>query len=74
MNLHRARVKEYLKAIEQAGAELVGAEETGKHYKLILSARNKTRFFIIANSPSCPRGVLNFRSEVRKWIRTISNE
>lgn len=72
--MERAVVKPYIEAVRELGAEVVGTTMTGKsHYKVVVSSRGHTRFFITAGTPSDKRGVRNFAADVRRWMRTIEN-
>lgn len=70
--MERAVVKHYIQAVENLGAKVVETQTTGKgHYKFVVSAKGRTRFFIGSNSSSDVRNVKNFAGDVRRWIRTI---
>lgn len=67
-------IKPYTEVIEKLGCQLVETHYTGKsHYKLVVASGPHRHFFVASNSPSDRRSVLNFASDVRRWLREVEH-
>lgn len=61
-------LREHLKLLKKMGVSVVDTETTGSnHYRIIASFDGRTRFFIVANTPSDYRSKANFRGDVMRW-------
>lgn len=70
----RRAIKPFAEHLEAAGVKLIDVSATGSaHYKLLVTFKGNRRFFIISNSSSDRRAFLNWKSDVRKWIKEIKN-
>jgi hypothetical protein len=63
---------QYLQAFEVAGCKVIRVTHGGKHMQLTVAHADHTHLFIAPVSPSDRRGVLNFKSDVRKWVRSLT--
>lgn len=64
--LHRMFIAE----AKKLGAEYESLKTTGgSHLWLTLTFQGNRRAFLIANSPSDRRAFLNWKSDVRKWMK-----
>lgn len=43
-----------------------------KHYKIAARYKGKRKMFFFSQTPSCKRALINFTSEVRRWMRNAS--
>lgn len=70
------RIKAYVHLFDDLGCELLSITVTGSvHLKLVVTYQGNRRFFIAPVSPSdSQRGFKNFRSDVKKWIRSITEK
>lgn len=65
----------YRQIIGQLGAEVVSVEMTQKmHLKITVTYMGNTQFFIGASTPSDHRTGLNFKGNVRRWMRSIDGK
>lgn len=71
MKRHRA----YLKWAEQQGLVVVGISTTGNnHQRLTLTARGREKTFIIPTSASDNRAFMNWKGDVKRWLREVEND
>lgn len=69
----RRTIKPYAEHLESVGIQLEDVSTTGGvHFKLLVTFEGNRRFFIVANSSSDHRAFLNWKSDVRKWVRGLS--
>lgn len=67
------RIRPFLEAVESEGVQVVDLSFTGScHYKIDVTCKGKNRFFVAPLTASDNRAVKNFRSDVRRWVRSIS--
>ncbi len=62
------QLREYKHAAEKLGASVEEVSLNG-HYHLKLKVRDCLRVFVIASTGSESRGIKNFKSQVKRWIR-----
>lgn len=67
------RVKDFKEVFTELGCHLDSTEVTGAcHFKFFVTYNGNKRFFIGPMSTSDKRrGILNFRGEVVRWIRSL---
>lgn len=66
----RKRLQPYMKALEDLGVQLI-TFEINKHVRLHVECQGKKHFFIVPISGSDCCGVLNFKQDVRRWMRNL---
>ena len=72
--MKKRRLKPYIQILEGLDVRLLEVEVTGSsHYKMTVEARGRKRFFIVSYSPSDRRAVLNWKSDVRRWLSEEGN-
>jgi hypothetical protein len=70
--MSRRRLKPYLKVFEDLDIQILEIGSTGScHHKVIAESNGHKRFFIVPFSSSDRRGLLNFKSDVRKWVQSL---
>ena len=69
----RRTIKPYAEHLEPVGIPIEDVSTTaGVQFKLLVTFVGNRRFFIVANSSSDHRAFLNWKSDVRKWVRGLS--
>lgn len=72
MMMHRQNVRPYLKVFDDLGIDIIDAEVTGhSHYKITVTSQGRRKFFIAPRSASDYRAIKNFKSQVRRWQRSL---
>lgn len=70
--LNRQNVKAYLKVFDDLGIEVVDTKVNGRsHYKIVVTSEGNQRFFVAPRSSSDYRALANFKSQVRRWQRSL---
>lgn len=72
---NRKKIQVIEKAISNLGVDIVNIEPTGStHFKVYLKRRadEENRFFVFSSSPSDRRAMLNWKTNVRKWVRNVA--
>lgn len=68
----KKRLKPYLKVLEELNLEIVDTTMTGsQHFKMRVRSGDAKRFFIVPNSTSDRRALLNWRTDVRRWLTEL---
>lgn len=68
------RIRPFLDTLKNEGCEVLDLNFTGScHYKIDVTCKGKTRFFVAPLTASDVRAIKNFRSDVRRWVRSISD-
>ena len=69
------RNREYINEARKLGVIVKEVTTTGgNHQWLVLTLRGKNKKFLIPSSPSDRRAFLNWRSDVKKWLKEFSND
>jgi hypothetical protein len=72
--MRRRTLKSYTDIIEKLGGEIEEITVAGStHYRIEVAAGERRKVFIASSSPSDRRGLMNWRSFVRRWIENESN-
>lgn len=70
--MSRRRLKPYLRILECLDVQVLEIERPRSgHYRFVVTARGNRRFFIVSCTPSDTRALLNWKSDVRKWLSTL---
>jgi hypothetical protein len=65
------KVKEIKDIFECLGVEIEEVERTIRHYKFHVRKGTHKRFFTSAATPSDHRAMMNFRGDVKRWLKSI---
>jgi hypothetical protein len=66
----KLRPREIKRLIEDCGATLISAEQTGPHWKVrIRLPNNKEQFVVMSKTASCYRADKNRASHLRRMVR-----
>lgn len=67
-----SRIRGHIKVLNDLGLEVASYCTTGSsHYRIDVTFKGKKRFFIVAYSPSDRRSAMNWKSDVKRWMRQI---
>ena len=68
-------IKERENVLQSFGIHITDVERTGKaHIKFRVEYLGNKRIFVCPSSGSdCARGIKNFKGDVTKWVKEISN-
>lgn len=70
--MNRKRLQPYLDVFDELRVNVDEISFTGGcHLKFHVSTQKARRFFIAPVSGSDNKGVLNFRQDVRRWLRSV---
>ena len=61
----------FLDAARALGATVIGIEYGGVHLRARLSANGRETWVAIPGSPGDRRSILNFKTQVRRWINEL---
>ena len=64
--------RETINFFNSLGVKIDRAEKTKVHYKYYVSINNHKHLFIRSGSPSDRRGWMNFQSDVKKWMKSLT--
>lgn len=68
--MRNKRLQPYLDFLSSKEVEVVSTTITrSNHYKLIVTLRGKRGVFVLPGSTSDYRSFLNWKSDVKKWMR-----
>lgn len=62
------QLRDYKRVAEKLGASVEEVSLNG-HYHITLSVRGHIRTFITASTSSDLRGMKNYKSQVKRWVR-----
>ena len=66
----RNRLKPYIDHLESLGMNIDEVGYTSKaHVKIKVTHQGNQRFFIVSNSSSDNRSFMNWKSDVRRWLK-----
>lgn len=64
------RLQPYLDFLASKEVEAIYVSKTrSNHYKMVVTSRGKRGVFIVASSTSDHRSFLNWKADVKKWMR-----
>lgn len=66
------RVREIQSTFKDLGVEIENLEKSVKHYKIYVKKGCEKKMFVAAGTPSDKRSILNFRSDIKRWLRSCS--
>lgn len=68
----RADLRDHKRTIEELGIRLINTSLTGsQHYKFTCEMNGEQRFFIAPCSGSDQRNLQNFKSQLKRWQRSL---
>jgi hypothetical protein len=71
----RKRLRPYLASLEELGLTVEEISHTGSnHYKITVIREGNRHFFIASYSASDRRGLLNFKSDARRWVQSLEEK
>ena len=71
----RQNVSPYFKVFDDLGVEVVDTTVTGSnHYKFIVTSGGNRSVFIGSRSSSDHRTIKNFKSNVKRWKKSLQQE
>jgi hypothetical protein len=69
---YRHNVRPYLKVFDDLGIDIVDTRVNGRsHYEITVTSQGTTCFFVAPRSASDHRALQNFRSQVKRWKRSL---
>jgi hypothetical protein len=67
-------VRERLAEAKKLGADVKSVDPTGStHFRIRLTYRGNERVFICGSSPSDRRSLVQWRADIKRWMRSISD-
>jgi len=64
------RVREIKEVFSKCGADIEEIQHTFRHFKIYARRGTHKKIFIASCTPSDGRGNLNFRGDVKRWVRS----
>ena len=74
MSLQRKDKRDILNFMNHLGIKVDREEMGGTHWKIYVSCKTYKYMFVVSVTPSDRRGRLNFKADVRRWIKSLPVE
>ena len=66
--------KDMKEMIRSLGITIESSEANGNHLKFFVNKDGHRKMFVTARTPSDSRGPLNFKGDIKKWMKGIEND